>query len=403
MTAERLTAVRPLRIAILHESAAWGGMEIHALELARVLARRGHHAMIVQIGEPVFDREGLPPEPGVELLRLPGEGTANHAGFVRWRARLRSLRADVGVFEKGWFHSGSPALELAARAAFGRYITIEQNTPPPLVDPPAPKRHFGGLLPGLGLWRYRRRLEVWLRGIAPHRVIGVNRAVADQLHRLYGFAERKLVVIPNGTDCDRFHPDEGWRNASRARWGVPGGALVFGTVGRLDTRHKGQDLALELFAEFRARRPDDVARYVLVGDGPDRARLARQAESLGLAESVIFAGATAAPWEAYPGFDVFLLPSRFEGGPFTLMEAMASGVCSIAMSVGAADDIIPDPGLGWRVPSGSRDAFLAAMETAADAGAARRQAIGERARQHVLRHFGAARQYAAAADFVLRS
>ena len=64
----------PLRIALLHESTAWGGWEIPTLEFVRVLLRLRHRARIVQIGEPVFDEELLLGEPGVEPLHLPSAG-----------------------------------------------------------------------------------------------------------------------------------------------------------------------------------------------------------------------------------------------------------------------------------------------------------------------------------------
>lgn len=399
--AQRESASAPLRIALVLESSMWGGMEMHTLQLAQVLTKRGHHVLIVEIGEQVFDADALRGV-GIELLNVTLDRDPDQVGFLRWYALFRSLRADIGVSPKGWFLSGSARLELAARAAFPRFVTIEHVTPPPLNEPRYLKRYLGGLITGPGIWRLRRRIKVRIRRFAPHRVIGVSRAVIDQLHQEYGFDADKLVAVSNGINCDQFHPDPAWRAASRARWGVPDDAIVFGTVGRLDIVHKGQDLALDLLAELRRRQPGVPLYYVLVGDGPDRERLAQQAAALGIAEFVIFAGGTSTPWECYPGFDVFALPSRFEGGPFTLMEAMASGCCPVAMRVGAVDDIIPDRSLGWNVPAGSRDEFLAAMEAVVNAGAAQRRAIGERARQHVLRHFQAEQQYAAVADMVLR-
>lgn len=395
-------AAAPLRIALVLESSMWGGMEIHTLQLAQVLTRRGHHVSIIEVGEPVFDDATALRGSGIELLNVRLDRELAEVGFLHWYTLFRSLRADIGVGAKGWFLSGSARLELAARAAFPRFVTIEHVTPPSLNERRPTKRYFGGLVAGPGIWRLRRWINRRIRRFAPHRVIGVSRAVIDQLHKEYGFNPRKLVAVPNGINCDRFRPDPAWRAASRAQWGVPEHAIVFGTVGRLDIVHKGQDLALDLLAELRRRLPGIPFYYVLVGDGPDRERLAEQAAALGIAEYVVFAGGTATPWESYPGFDIFALPSRFEGGPFTLMEAMASGCCAVAMRVGAVDDIIPDRSVGWNVPAGSREEFLAAMEAAVNAGAAQRRAIGERARQHVLRHFQAEQQYAAVADMVLR-
>jgi glycosyltransferase involved in cell wall biosynthesis len=234
-------------------------------------------------------------------------------------------------------------------------------------------------------------------------VIGVSRAVIAQLRDAYGFPPAKLIAVPNGIDCERFRPSPSLRAAARERWGVADGDMVFGTLGRLDVSHKGQSLALECFAGLKARRPGARLKYVLVGDGPDRAQLEREAAALGLGQSVIFAGGTAEPWTAHPGFDVFVLPSRYEGTPFALLEAMACGIAPIAMDVGGVGDVVSPSEVGWLVPAGERAAFLAAMEAALDVGPEGWCRTGERARERVLAHFRADRQYSAVADLVLRS
>ena len=374
-------------------------MEAHAIELARRLRHRGHDARIVELGVPLSEarQDGTQDRVPVVTLGLD-EGRPEKVGLLAWYRALRSLHCDVLVFEKGSVTMGSVALDLAARASARRYITIEQVDPPP-KPPRRTGRHLGGLLPGLGLWWYRLVGGTYLRSLSPHKVVTVSRAALRVL-RSYGFPARKMVVVPNGVDPSRFRPDRALRSATRASWGAPLETIVFGTVGRLAAWHKGQDSALELLAQLRRARPAVKFVYVLVGEGDDRQRLEDMARSIGLSERVLFAGAATRPWEAYNAIDILLMPSRFEGTPFALLEAMACGCCAIAMGVGGIPEVISSPELGWLVPPGDRDGFMQAMEAALDVDPPHRQAMGERARRHVEEHFQADRQYDKLLDLI---
>lgn len=134
----------------------------------------------------------------------------------------------------------------------------------------------------------------------------------------------RVVVVPNGMDLDsvpvRVDPD-----LLRRRFPGLQGKRVFLFLGRLDPVSKGLDLLLEAFAA--ARLPE--AALVLVG--PDwrgsLARLREQARRLGLEERVVFAGPAFGKekWAYLAGADVFVHPSRWEGAPFSVLEALAMG------------------------------------------------------------------------------
>jgi glycosyltransferase involved in cell wall biosynthesis len=247
-------------------------------------------------------------------------------------------------------------------------------------------------VPGLGLWWYKAVWGVRLRYVGPHRVVTVSRPALEELQR-YGCPAEKLVAIPNGVDVDRNRPDPALRAAARERWGVPAEAVVFGTVARLAYWHKGQDIAIEQFAELLRRTGRRDVWYVLVGDGPDRERLETQARTAGVGDRVLFTGYSEQPWEAHCGIDFPLLASRFEGTPLALAEAMAAGSVPIAMSVGGMPDLIPSEAIGWLVPSGDRPGFLAALEAALALTPAARRTMGARAREHVVAQFNGAVQY----------
>src|SRR5919204_6536162 len=91
--AQRESASAPLRIALVLESSMWGGMEIHTLQLAQVLTQRGHHVLIVEVGEQVFDADALRGT-GIELLNVTLDRDPDQVGFLRWYALFRSLRGD---------------------------------------------------------------------------------------------------------------------------------------------------------------------------------------------------------------------------------------------------------------------------------------------------------------------
>ncbi len=100
-------------------------------------------------------------------------------------------------------------------------------------------------------------------------------------------------------------------------------------LGRL-SQEKGYDLLLEAWAQAVLARPETDWRLRLYGDGPDRAGLEAQAARLGVADSVVFEGATDQVRESLLGGSLFLSASRAEGFPMTLLEALSCGLPCIA-------------------------------------------------------------------------
>jgi glycosyltransferase involved in cell wall biosynthesis len=351
---------------------------------------------LAEFGEPFFGTHTRLPA-SVKLVTLRFTEAPEEVGFARWVAILRGLDCQVGVFAKGWVHSGNLALDLAARLVFRRFVVIEHVSPP---KPPRPdsKKHFG-FVPGVGLWWRKLKWQVYRRSIGPQHVVGVSRALLRELAE-YWYPSHKLVPVLNGIDSDLYRPDPVQRAASRAAWGVPADAFVFGTVGRLLICHKAQDLAIAAFARLRAAHPDRDPWYVLVGDGPDREQLRAQALAAGVAHRVVFAGYTEQPWAAHCALDVFVLPSKFEGTPLALLEAMASGASPIAMDVGGVADVIADPGLGWLVPPDNPEQLYAALEGALLQSPAEHAGMAQRSRAHVEHGFRAREQFGRIAALV---
>lgn len=390
----------PRRVCVLISSDTWGGAELHTLALTAALAARGHDCVIVELDQPLITARRDLVAPGVDVQAAPLGPSAGRVSFARTYRFLRRLGCDVGVFAKSWSGVGSVRLELACRLAFGgRFLTIEHLMPPPR-RPKTRGRHFGGLVPGLGLSWYATGLRVYIRSIFPKRIVTVSRSVAEDLVDGYWFPSRKMVPIPNGIDPDRFVPDPEARARIRAAWNIPQDAVVFGSMGRLSIPDKALDVSISLFARLCDEMPESSAWYVMVGAGRHEAKLKELAGAGGWGSRILFPGPSDRPWEVLCGMDVLLMPSRQEGIPFVLLEAMACGCCPVAMGVGGVGDVLTDPALGWIFPPGDSVNFLRAMKAALALGPEGRAAIGRRARAHIVNNFRSAEQYAKLVDVI---
>jgi len=140
----------------------------------------------------------------------------------------------------------------------------------------------------------------------------------------------KVVLICNGIDTRHFAPNQAAGRHVRKTFGWTDEHEVVVSASRLH-RQKGLHLSLSAFGVLGKRRPQ--ARYLVIGDGPERILLERQARSLGLAERVVFCGSL--PREEVPAYlnagDAFLFTTlRAEGLPLNVLEALATGLPVVA-------------------------------------------------------------------------
>ena len=378
-----------MRLVLFCHTAEFGGTEKHTTDLASVLAERGHAVTLVALGEPVFDVAGLTAA-GVHFHHAPIGRPVADLSFADWRAAFHPFPADIAVFTKTHFEFGSVRLDLALRTVFPHAICVEHSIPFPLTARPLAS-WFARAVQSLGLpvpwnfdlWRHARR------GIGPARVVTVCQANRRRLVREYRYPGRKIGVVHNGVDPAVFRPDTARRAAARQAWGVPIESFVFGAVGRL-CPVKGYDVAIAAFARLRAATDRDV-RLVLVGDGVLADDLKRQAASLG--DAIVLPGRTETPWESLCGLDCFLMPSRVEGLPYALLEAMAAEVYPLATPVAGIPEVLSDPAVGDLVPVDDIEAWAAAMGRVLAMPDAERHRAGAAGRAHVVQHFDAGRQY----------
>ena len=194
-----------------------------------------------------------------------------------------------------------------------------------------------------------------------------------------GCPAHKVRVIPNGVDTDRFHPR--WPDlALRAELQLPEGIPVAGIVAALRPE-KNHDLFLRSAALIRQELPE--ARFLVVGDGPERGRLQQLAGELGLNDSVRFLGTRHDTPALLALTDVFLLTSHMEANPVSILEAMATEKPVVATRVGSVPETVLDGQTGYLAPPGDAPQIAArAVELLRNP--ERAMAMGRAAREHVV-------------------
>jgi len=183
-----------------------------------------------------------------------------------------------------------------------------------------------------------------------------SRDVAEYVVKQYGAPRARIRVINNGIDTVRFRPPDAPVNGS--------GPIV--TVGRL-VEQKNHALFLQAAAQLAAVRPG--VRFVIVGDGPLRADLERQAQTLGLGAQVTFAGERRDVDALLRSASLFWLTSRWEGMPNVVLEAMATGVPPVVTDVGGTRELVRSGVEGFVVASGDVTDLVARSRTLLDDGA----------------------------------
>ncbi|MFG3270509.1 glycosyltransferase family 4 protein [Streptomyces luteogriseus] len=315
-------------------------------------------------------------------------------------ARLAALGTDV----RHWAATRAPGPSLADEAR--RLARIVEDVRPCLVHAHSAKAGLAGRLAVRGriptvfqphAWSFEavdgvtaalaRGWERWGARWAA-RVVCVSEA--ERRRGVEAGVRGRWSVVPNGIDVERFRPaDAGVVRARLLPDGDPRAPLVV-CVGRL-CRQKGQDVLLTAWESVLRRVPG--AQLVLVGDGPDHARLRALAPG-----SVLFAGdvADVVPW--YQAADLVVLPSRWEGMALAPLEAMACGRPVVVTDVGGARESLPPGLLPHCLVPAPAPAALAAALTGLLLDPPLRAALGDQGRRHVQSTHDVRRTAQAVAD-----
>jgi len=195
----------------------------------------------------------------------------------------------------------------------------------------------------------------------------VGRVMREQDH----LRSSRLVVIPNGINIDRLAGACG--EGVRAEFAVPHDALLIGVVGRLHPAKGHRDL---FAAMERLRNGGLMPTCLVIGSGDLRRELEEEASRLGLADRVVFTGQRSDVPRLLAALDVLAMPSRWEGLPIALLEAMAMSRPIVTTRVGGIPDVIQDEDNGLLVPP---------ADPAALAGALRRMLTDQQLRERLGR------------------
>jgi glycosyltransferase involved in cell wall biosynthesis len=216
--------------------------------------------------------------------------------------------------------------------------------------------HVEQAIAGHRLRAYRLVVPRLVRCLYPRvdGIIAVSEGVKENLVQTFGVPAERVRVIPNPLEIEQVQTRAAEETALTLDWSVP--TVV--AVGRL-TAQKGFRYLLDAFATLAGTRP---CRLLIVGDGPERAALWRQAQTLGLQRRVVLAGFQANPFAYVARSTVFALPSLWEGHPFVLMEAMACGVPVVSTDCPSGpSELITDGDNGLLVPTANPTALARAI------------------------------------------
>ena len=299
---------------------------------------------------------------GIRVCSLPlrrSAGVGDAAAAVR-------LAAEIRAFEPDLVHLHSTKAGLIGRAV-ASVLGVGV-----LYTPHGTSWRYTGRTIGrvqLALERALRRVTDLVVSVCPEEATAFVNEV--------GFHPGRIRVVPNGVRL----PDESARAAlrerTRAALGMSAREVVGVFVGRL-TREKGLDVLLRALGTGAS-----LDSLVVVGDGPERGRL--EAEGADVGVPVRFCGYH----EDVSGFlaaaDVFIQPSRSEGLPFSLLEAMAHGLPIVCSNVGGMQGAID--GCGRLVPPDDPPALARSLDQVVR-DAALRRALGEAGRARAEREFG---------------
>jgi glycosyltransferase involved in cell wall biosynthesis len=220
-------------------------------------------------------------------------------------------------------------------------------------------------------FRYR------IGGVVP---VAIAEEVRVSIQKVYGYTNPPL--IPNGIPTDEYAPNPDTRAQWRQAHGIEPRATVVTHIGRFAVQ-KNHALLVEAFAQVHSDAP---LYLLLVGGGELEDAVREQVVELGLQERVRFLGVRADVPAILNASDLFVLSSRWEGNPMSVMEALAAGLPVVSTAVGGVPELVQEGETGLLVPSEDTGALACALQALVD-DPARRQAMGAAARQHAIAHF----------------
>jgi glycosyltransferase involved in cell wall biosynthesis len=344
-----------------------GGVPIRIANVLNHFGGRYRHTIVALDG--VHDaRSRLRPELDVELVDLRIRKEHPLRTLMTFARVLRGAAPDL-LLTYNWGSTEWALLNTLLRR--GPQIHFESGFGPDESENQVPRRVLF------------RRLA--LRGAT--LVVVPSSTLFDLATNTWRLNPARIAYIPNGVDCRRFAappvPDAiaGFRKAA--------GETIVGTLAPLRAE-KNLGRLLRVFATLPV---DANVRCVIVGDGPERARLQALAGELGISARTVFAGHIDAPEHVLGLFDVFVISSDTEQMPNTILQAMAAGLPIAGVEVGDVRPMIAPANRGLIVPRDDEAGFADALRRLVSEPALRAE-LGRQNAAHVRAHYDQARMFA---------
>ena len=339
-----------MRLVAYTDNVELGGGDI---AMAHLLARLAPSIEVTVVGvDPAIVQRVAGARPGSATRVVPRPRTGGH-DWKSLKAHVRVLR-EVGpdIVHANLASPWSCQYCIAGAGLLRRphIVAVYQLAVPPISR---------------AQWRAKR-----LTARAVDRHVGVGDRTSREIERLVGLPAGSVLTIHNGVPDDQ-----------RASADLPGPGHLVGSIGRFENQ-KGFDVLIKALGLL-----DDVS-LALVGDGTERRRLQELAAEVGVEERIVWKKWTDDPHSDLRAFDVFALPSRFEGFPLALLEALLARAAVVASDVGSVAEAVRDGETGLLVPAEDSGALADAIRRLlADADLRRR--LGEQGRRQVLEQFTA--------------
>jgi len=355
-------AERRPRLLHLHSSFNLGGKEARAVQLMNLWGNRAEHAIVSGVLAAMGAKKAIAPGVPVDLPEAPP--LTGRPSLARFLALARFMRRYDLVLSYNW----GAVDGVMAHRMFRRILRL-----PPLIhhEDGFNEDEAAGLKPARN--RYRR--------IA---LAGADALVVPS-KRLEGIAlgpwrqsRANVHLISNGIDTTRYA-------AKPAADGLPGferspGKLVVGTLAGL----RAVKNIPRLVRAVAANR--DRLQLVVVGEGPEREVILREAAAHGLTD-LHMAGFLSEPWRFVGLFDIFALSSDSEQFPISLVEAMAAGLSVVSTDVGDVAEMVSPANRRFVIPLADEAGLAAALAELAQNDALR-YSLGESNRAKAVEAFG---------------
>jgi glycosyltransferase involved in cell wall biosynthesis len=334
---------KPKKILIIITKGEVGGAQMSVFNLAKELKNKGKD-VVVGMGEGEFLKDKLEKE-GIATVKFTYL-KRTHNPVVNWLF-VREVVNFLNSNEFDLVHINSSNALFAAKGA-----KKSKDKPKTVFT----FRGMSMLDPGYKDSGFKKFLYKLLFKYLLHHV---DEPVFVSQHNLDLAKKEKIVkyghLVYNGLDPDNleFLPREQARKELLSTVGTRRGAFpgafpqengvnddvfLLGSIGRLHYQ-KNYEFLINIFPEILEIKPD--ARAVIIGDGPARAEYEKAIKDKGLEDRIILAGSIPDASVYLKAFDIFLLPSRYEGLSITLIEALFAGVPVLTSRVGGAEEMFP--------------------------------------------------------------